>query len=155
MDKLREIIRRKPPVFLIVSLGYLVIVGLFKWHMPPPLEALWFLIGGVVGVYLLDAAEVFFALTPSPFRSIVFMGAFVVLSLFVATSSISILAQGLVFSLYLTLILWQVGQWQFSGNLDDWYRMINVSVTKTVEKWGLIIFSIIFIIETLLFLAWA
>jgi hypothetical protein len=155
MDKLREIIKRKPPVFLIVSLGYLVIVGLFKWHMPPPLGAIWFLVGGVVGVYLLDAAEVFFALNPSPFRSIVFVGAFVVVSLFVSTSSGSLLAQGLVFSFYLTLILWQVGQWQFSGNLDDWYRMIRGPVTKTFEKWGLIIFSIIFIIETLLFLAWA
>ena len=104
---------------------------------------------------LLDAAEVFFALNPSPFRSIVFVGAFVVLSFFVATSSGSLLAQGLVFSLYLTLILWQVGEWQFSGNLDGWYRMVAGPVTKTVQKWALVIFSVMFIIETLLFLAWA
>lgn len=155
MGKVLAIIRRKPPLFLIVSLGYLVLVGLLKWHLTPPIGALWFLLGGVVGVYFLDAAEVFFALSPSPFRSIVFAGTFVVVSLFVATSSGSLLAQGLVFSLYLTLILWQVGQWQYGGNLDDWYRMIATPVTRMVERWGLIIFILIFVVETLLFLAWA
>ncbi len=155
MDKLREIIRRKPALFLIVSLGYIILVGLLKWHIHPPIGAIWFLAGGLVGVYFLDGAEVFFALNPSPFRSIVFVSAFVVLSLFVATSSGSLLAQGLVFSLYLTLILWQVGQWQFSGNLNDWYRMISGPVTTTVQRWALITFSVVFVIETLLFLAWA
>jgi hypothetical protein len=155
MDKIVAIVKRKPPLFLIVSLGYLILVGLLKWHLSPPLGALWFLIGGAIGVYFLDAAEVFFALNPSPFRSVIFAGAFVIVSLFVATSSGSLLAQGLVFSLYLTLILWQVGQWQYSGNLDDWYRMIAAPVTTTVERWGLIIFTLIFLIETFLFLAWA
>ncbi len=155
MDKVLFIIKRKPLIFLFVSLGYLVLVGLLKWHVHPPIGALWFLIGGAIGVYLLDAAEVFFALNPSPFRSVVFLGAFIVLSLFVSSSSGSLLAQGLVFSLYLTLILWQIGQWQYSGSLDDWYRMISGPVTHTTQRWGLIIFSVIFVIETLLFLAWA
>ena len=155
MDKILAIIKRKPSLFLFVSLGYLVVVGLLKWHLAPPLGAVWFLVGGLVGVYLLDAAEVFFALNPSPFRSIVFVGAFVVVSLFVATSSGSLLAQGLVFSIYLSLILWQIGQWQYSGNLHDWYRMIATPVSQPVERWGLILFIVIFFIETLLFLAWA
>ena len=155
MNKLLEIIRRKPLVFLIISLGYLILVGFIKWHISPPIGAIWFLLGGAIGVYFLDAAEVFFALNPSPFRSIVFMAAFIVVSLFVATSSGSLLAQGLVFSLYLTLILWQIGQWQLTGNLDDWYKMISTPVTHTLERWGLILFTIIFIVETLLFLAWA
>ena len=148
MDKLLTIVKRKPPVFLIVSLGYLVLVGLLKWHISPPLSAIWFLVGGVVGVYLLDAAEVFFALNPSPFRSFLFLIGLVVVSLFVETSSGSLLAQGLVFSLYLTLILWQIGQKQVSGNLSDWYPSV-------LAGWVLWIFSAIFIIETLLFLAWA
>lgn len=155
MDKVAEIIKRKPAAFLFVSLGYLVLVGLLKWHLHPPMGAIWFLLGGAVGVYLLDAAEVFIAITPSPFRSIVFAGAFIVVSLFVVTSSGSLLSQGLVFSLYLTLILWQVGEWQISGNLDDWYHMISAPVTHTIQRWGLISFTVVFIIETLLFLAWA
>lgn len=155
MDKILAIVRRKPPLFLFLNLGYLILVGLVKWHFTPPIGALWFLLGGAIGVYLLDGAEVFFALSPSPFRSVLFTGAFVIVSLFVATSSGSLLAQGLVFSLYLTLLLWQVGQWQYSGNLHDWYRMIATPVTITVERWILILFTFIFIVETLLFLAWA
>lgn len=155
MDKALEIIRRKPLMFLIVSLGYLIVVGLLKWHLTPPLTALWFLVGGAIGVYLLDGAEVFFALNPSPFRSVVFLAAFIVVSLFVTTSSGSLLAQGLVFSLYLSLILWQVGQWQYSGNLNDWYRMVASPVSTTGQRWGLILFILIFVVETLLFLAWA
>lgn len=155
MEKILEIVRRKPLIFLFVSLGYLIIVGLLKWHIRPPIGALWFLIGGAVGVYILDAAEVFFALNPSPFRSIIFLAAFVIVSLFIATSSGSLLAQGLVFSLYLTLILWQVGQWQYSGNLNDWYRMMSVPVTQKVQQYVLIAFTLIFFVETYLFLAWA
>ncbi len=155
MDKALEIVRRKPALFLIVSIGYLLIVGFLKWRVSPPLGALWFLLGGAIGVYLLDAAEVFVAISPSPFRSIVFLSAFVIVSLFVLTSSGSLLAQGLVFSLYLTLILWQVGQWQLTGSLADWYRMISAPVSPLVERWGLVVFIVLFVIETILFLQWA
>lgn len=155
MDKFVTIIRRKPPVFLVISLGYLVLVGLLKWHIRPPLDAVWFLLGGAVGVYFLDAAEVFFALNPSPFRSIVFVGAFVIVSLFITTSSGSLLAQGLVFSLYLSLVLWQIGQWQLTGSLDDWYSALSSPVARRVQFWGLVLFAFIFAVETFLFLAWA
>lgn len=155
MDKFVAILKRKPLVFLFISLGYLVLVGILKWRLHPPLGALWFIFGGAIGVYFLDAAEVFFALTPSPFRSIVFAGAFTIVSLFVLTSSGSLLAQGLVFSLYLTLILWQIGQWQLTGNLEDWYRMVATPVTLATQRLFLFIFSGVFVIETILFLAWA
>ena len=155
MDKVLAIVKRKPPLFLFLSLGYLFVVGLIKWQIHPPIGALWFLVGGAIGVYLLDGAEVFFALSPSPFRSIVFVAAFALVSLFVLTSSGSLLAQGLVFSLYLTLILWQAGQWQMSGNLNDWYRMVATPASPTTQRWGLILFAVLFFVETFLFLAWA
>jgi hypothetical protein len=155
VQKIKEIIRRKPMFFLFVSLGFLILVGLLKWQLHPPIGAIWFLLGGIIGVYFLDAAEVFFALSPSPFRSVNFLGLFVIVSLFVNTSSGSLLAQGLVFSLYLSIILWQIGQWQLTGNLDDWYRMVAVPVTRPNQKLGLLLFIAIFIVEMLLFLAWA
>lgn len=155
MNKILEILRRKPPLFLFLSIGYLVVVGFLKWQIHPPIGAVWFLVGGAIGVYFLDAAEVFFALSPSPFRSVVFVTAFSIVSLFVSTSSVSLLAQGLVFALYLTLILWQIGQWQYAGNLDEWYRMVASPVTPTFQRWGLIVFIIVFFVETALFLAWA
>jgi len=152
---LKQIISRKPLLFLFVSLGYLIVVGLLKWFIHPPLTAVWFILGGVIGVYLLDTAEVFFAITPSPFRSIVFAGAFVILSLFIVTSSNAILADGLVLTLYLTMLLWQLGEWQITGNLNTWYRMIEGPVSVPLQKWGMILFAVLFFVETLLFLRWA
>jgi hypothetical protein len=151
----KQIVARKPAFFVVVSLGYLVVVGLCKWFIHPSLDTLWFIIGGVIGVYLLDAAEVFFAINPSPFRSIVFAGAFVILSLFIVTSANAMLADGLVLTLYLTMILWQIGEWQITGNLNAWYRMIEGQVSIQRQKWGMIIFAVLFVVETLLFLRWA
>ncbi len=149
---LKQIFSRKPLFFLFVSLGYLIGIGFIKWFIHPPFGALWFIIGGVIGVYLLDAAELFVAVNPSPFRSIVFSGAFVLLSFFIVTSSTSMLAIGLVLSLYLTLLLWQLGQWQITGNLNSWYRMVEGPVARALQLWGMIIFAIFFVVETLLFL---
>lgn len=152
---LKQIISRKPPFFLVISLGYLGLLGFAKWFIHPSLETLWFIFGGVIGVYLLDAAEVFVAITPSPFRSIVFAGAFVILSLFIVTSANAMLADGLVLTLYLTMLLWQIGEWQITGNLNSWYRMVEGPVAPALQRWGTIIFTILFVIETLLFLRWA
>jgi hypothetical protein len=155
MNKVLEILHRKPLLFLFITLGYLIVVGFIKWQIHPPLVALWYLLGGAIGVYFLDAAEVFFALNPSPFRSIVFVVAFVILSFFVVTSSGSLLAIGLVLALYINLILWQIGQWQYEGNLNSWYRMIAGSVSPKFQQWGLVIFVALFFVETILFLRWS
>jgi hypothetical protein len=151
----KQIIARKPAFFLFVTLGYLVLVGLCKWFIHPSLETVWFILGGAVGVYLLDAAEVFVAITPSPFRSMVFAGGFVVVSLFIVTSANAMLADGLVLTLYLTMLLWQIGEWQITGNLNSWYRMIEGTVSPNFQKWGMVVFAVLFVVETLLFLRWA
>jgi len=78
----------------------------------------------------------------------VFLIGFVVVSLFIATSSGARIAQGLVLSLYLTLILWQIGERQVTGALVQWYPPI-------LAEWGLPLFTFIFLIETYLFIAWA
>jgi hypothetical protein len=151
----KEIVARKPAFFLFVSLGYLVVVGLCKWFIHPSFDTAWFIFGGVIGVYLLDAAEVFVAITPSPFRSIVYAGGFVVVSLFIVTSANAMLADGLVLTLYLTMLMWQIGEWQIAGNLNAWYRMIEGTVSTNLQKWGMVIFAVLFVVETLLFLRWA
>lgn len=112
MQKVREIVQRKPLLFLIISFVYLVGVGFLKWQIRPPVWALSYLVGGLLGVYFLDIAEVFFNLTPSPFRTMTFQALFVLVSFFVVTSSGSLLASGLVLSIYLTLILRQIFDWK-------------------------------------------
>ncbi|OGG12028.1 hypothetical protein A2Z00_03275 [Candidatus Gottesmanbacteria bacterium RBG_13_45_10] len=152
MGNIVTIIKRKPATFLFISLGYLVLVGFLKWNIHPPLSMVWYLIGGLFGVYFLDIAEVFFHLVPSPFRTIVFAIGFMGVSLFIVTSSGSLLASGLVLSLYLTLMFWQIGEWQLHGNLNDWYRMIASPVTPVMQQLLLVGFIVVFFVETLSFI---
>ena len=152
MEKIVQIINRKPILFVVVSLVYIAAVGFLKWRTAPPWESLWFVGGGMLGIYFLDIAEVFFALSPSPFRSVVFAAAFALVSFFVVTSSGSLLASGLVLSLYLALILWQIGEWQVRGNLVSWYQMIAGPVDQNIQRWGVVLFVILFIVETYLFI---
>ncbi|MCL4200124.1 hypothetical protein KJZ67_02135 [Patescibacteria group bacterium] len=72
MDKVKELIRSKPRIFVYITGVYLLVLVLLKWLTNPSLDALWFFMGGAIGVYFLDAAEIFFGLQPSPFRSHVF-----------------------------------------------------------------------------------
>jgi hypothetical protein len=152
IEKIKEIIRKKPLMFLLVSLGYLLVAGFLKWTIHPTIATAFFVAGGLLGVYFLDFAEVFFRLNPSPFRSVVFAGAFVLVSLFIITSSGSMFSSGLVLSLYLSLILWQVGEWQIQGSLATWYRMIAGSISIQTQRLLLVGFMAVFVIETLLFI---
>lgn len=152
MDKVQAIIKRKAPLFLVVSIVYLLVLGFFKWQIHPDLGSIYYLAGGLIGVYFLDIAEEFFQLNPSPFRSIVFAVLFVVVSLFVVTSSGSMLASGLVLSLYLSMVLWQLGEWQIKGNLSSWYGMIAAPVGVGTQRLLTGIFVLFFLTETLLFL---
>ncbi|KKU87378.1 MAG: hypothetical protein UY16_C0029G0017 [Candidatus Gottesmanbacteria bacterium GW2011_GWA2_47_9] len=152
MDKIVQIINRKPVFFVAIALIYIALVGFLKWWTAPPWESLWFVGGGMLGIYFLDIAEVFFALSPSPFRSIVFAAAFALVSFFVVTSSGSLLASGLVLSLYLALVLAAIGEWQVRGNLTSWYQMIEGPVDQNIQRWGMVLFVVLFIVETYLFI---
>ena len=152
LEILKEIIRRKPQFFLIASLGYLLVTAFIKWGLSAEIGTLLYILGGITGIYFLDLAEVFFHLNPSPFRSMVFVGAFVIVSLFITTSSNAMEASGLVLSLYLTLVLWQVGQWQIHGNLDSWYTQVAGKISLPVQRAILIGFVLIFVFQTFLFI---
>lgn len=152
MNKVVEIIKKKPILFLVVSVGFALGVGILKWKVTWPPQAFLYFGGAVLGVYFLDAAEVFFALTPSPFRSIVFMAGFAVVSFFVVTSSGSMLGAGLVLSLYLSLLLWQIGELHINGNLASWYGMVAGVPTVVQQKWILVGLVAVFLVETYLFI---
>lgn len=152
MNKIIEIIKKKPVLFLAVSVGYALGVGVLKWGIAWPPQAALYFGGAILGVYFLDGAEVFFNLNPSPFRSVVFVAGFDVVSFFIVTSSGSFVASGLVLSLYLSLILWQVGELQIAGNLNSWYRMVAGPVSLSVQRWILFVFIAFFVLETFLFI---
>lgn len=151
MDKIKELILKKPLVFLLISAVYLLGIGLLKWGIHPVVNTLWFLLGGAIGVYFLDGAELFFQLNPSPFRSVLFLVLFVVVSFFIVTSSGSTLASGLVLSLYLQMVLWQIGEWRIAGNVDSWYRMLAEPVARNIQLTIIAVFSALLILETYFF----
>jgi hypothetical protein len=151
MEKIKAIVQRKPLLLLLISVGYLVLTGILKWNIHPNFGSVTFIAGGLLGIYFLDIAEVFFLLQPSPFRSVVFVAGLTIVSLFVITSSGSMLASGLVLSLFLTLLLWQIGEWELHKNLSDWYRMISGAVSLRTQQLILWATALIFIVETFLF----
>jgi hypothetical protein len=151
MDKIKALIVKKSAKDLLISLVYLLLIIAVKWNIHPNLATLLFLIGGVMGIYFLDIAEIFFKLTPSPFSSIVFCAAFVVVSLFIVTSSGSALAGGLVLMLYLVLIMRQLSDFRVTGNLESWYRMVAGPISFQTQNMILAVFMIIFLVESLMF----
>lgn len=152
MDAISKLLKRKPLFFIVASLAYLLLVGLAKWQLNPPVYALVFVLGGIFGIYFLDAAEVFFDLSPSPFRSILFAALFMLVSLFVVTSSGSFLASGLVLSLYFSMILWQVGEWQMTGGIESWFGMWATPVARSIQRIAMVVFALVFVLETVFFI---
>ena len=152
MKRIVEIIQKKPAVFAWSGVLYIILLGLLKWRITPPPGAGLFLVGGAIGIYFMDGAEVFFHLTPSPFRTILFVVLFVVVSFFIVTSSGSLLAVGLVLSLYLSFVLSQIGQWKLMGNLNSWFRLGIMPPAVSVQRWLLVGFIAVFVAETVLFL---
>lgn len=151
METVRQIIKKKPIEFFFASLLYILVAVFIKWGIHPTFDTAWFIAGGLIGIYFLDFAEVFFALSPSPFRSVVFMGVYAVVSFFVTTSSSIALARGLVLSLFLQLLLWQVGEWRLTGKNATWYRMVVDPVPVRTQQWILVGFTVLFLVETYLF----
>lgn len=135
-----------------VSVAYAFGVGVAKWGVGWPPQAALYFAGALIGVYFLDAAEVFFRVTPSPVRSIVFMAAFTLVSFFIVTSSGSFVGSGLVLSIYLSLLLWQIGELGIAGNLNSWYRMVSGLPSIIQQKWIVVFLTAIFLLESYLFI---
>lgn len=146
------ILHKKPSFFLISSIVYILLLIVIKWNIHPTWSTGVFFLGSMIGVYFLEAAEEFFHLDPSPFRSVIFVALFAVVSFFIVSSSGSFLASGLVLSIYLTLLFWQIGEWTTVKNLNRWYSMVSEPVSLRVQLWILIITALFFCLESILFL---
>jgi hypothetical protein len=151
MEKVKMVFNQKPVISVIISLAYCVGVIFLKWQLHPTTVSLVYALGSIIGIYFLEMAEVVFDVKPSPFTSIVFCAGFVVLSLFIITSVNGTLASGLVFTLYLTLIMRMIGQWQQQGNLNSWFSLLNQPVKPRNQFIIMMIFIGLFVVETGLF----
>ena len=68
------------------------------------------------------------------------------------TSTGSLLGTGLVLSVYLTLLFWQLAEWKEKGNLNRWYSMIAGSLSYDMQRLVLGGCIVLFVVETVLFL---
>jgi hypothetical protein len=152
VTKTRMIVENKPIFFQAVTLGYLLIMTLLKWQIRLTLTTAYFVVGGIIGLYLIDIAEAFVELRPSPFRTWLFCYGFIIVSLFVVTSSGSYLASGLVLSMFITLIIWMGGQLHLTANTDSWYQMLKSPAPRRNQGIQYGVFILIFLLETFLFL---
>lgn len=147
-----DILRKKQTVFIVLPLLFLFVTAFIKWFRFPSIDTLLYAFGGIIGIFFLDIAEELFHVSPSPFRSILFFALFICVSFFIITSSGSALASGLVLSLYLTLLLWQIGEWRVTGATESWYRMVAVSVPVASQRWIYGVSWALFVVLTGLFI---
>ena len=152
MDKLRAIIRSKPRWIVLVIFSYILVLGILKWRLKPDISTVFYLFGGLFGVYFMDLADMVFDIKPSPFRSIIFVVSFGIVSFFVVTSSGSMFATGLVLSLYFTLLLLQAEEWHEYKNLNAWFTLGMSQPPVKVQRWIVLGIALFLVLETLLFI---
>lgn len=143
---------RKPPFLVVVPLLYFLVAIFIKWKLALPLDALWFFLGAIIGIFILDIAEEFSHVNPSPFRTIVFCVGLFIVGFYVVTSTNETIAKGLILSLSLTILLFQYAEWKLKKTLASWYTLFFGSVSESTQKIVLIGFTVVFFFETLLFL---
>jgi hypothetical protein len=143
---------KKPPIFVIIPIVSFFLLLFIKWQFNLPFAALWFFIGGVLGIYILDIVEEFFNLSPSPFRTITFSLVLFVVSFYIITSTTEYLAKGLAFSLFLTLFLLYTNDWRTHHTTKQWYAMFFESTSVITERYIIAVFGIAVICISFLFI---
>jgi hypothetical protein len=83
---------------------------------------------------------------------VVFGALFAAVAFFVVTSSTGTIGSGLVLSLYLQMLLWQIGEWRVNGNVNSWYRMVAGPVLPSTQRLILIVSAVVFFTETFIFI---
>lgn len=144
-------ILKKPPFFVIVPIVYFFVMLFFKWQFQLPFEALWFFIGGILGIFLLDIVEEFFQLKPSPFRTVLFWIVLFILTIYLVSSTNEYIAKGISLSLLLTLSLLYVDHWRRYHETKEWFYLLFETTSTKIEKRVLYGFSIGLAIVSLFF----
>lgn len=147
-----RLLLQKPSALIVASLVYILVVSLLHSGFRIEIGTFLFILGGLFGMYVLDAAELFFHLVPSPFRTIFFSGLVTIVSFFIITSSGSLFATGIVLLLVLHLLLLQLGEWKIAGNINSWFRIIAVCPQVPIQLRIIGVELVLFISLTILFI---
>lgn len=150
--QLKKYLKLPIPSISAATVVYALVVSLVKWRFQFHLNILLFLGGSVIGLFLLDTVETFFAQSKSVFRTLFFEMLFIGASVFIITSSGSLVGSGVVLALFLRILFEQLSEYHASGSLGSWITSSN-SVTTVHREQALLIGGVaLFVILTLLFL---
>jgi len=145
-------ILKKPSPQVVIPVIVFMVLLFAKWQLTFPFEALWFFLGSILGIYLLDIAEEVFKTKPSPFRNILFGLALLVLSFYVISSTTEYLAKGLVLSLFLNLCLLVATDIIQHRSVVSWYEMVSQSTNSQHTRLllggfisGVVLLTVVFI----------
>ena len=127
-------ILKKPPLFVLLPISLLFILLLLKWQFTFPIISLTFFLGGVIGIYLLEIAEVFVNSHPSPFRTMLFMLLLGVTTFYTISSTNSYFAKGICLFLLLDLVMKYTLQWKKGSSLDEWFSLLFDNLNSQVKK---------------------
>ncbi|HCM38085.1 MAG: hypothetical protein UV61_C0009G0055 [Candidatus Gottesmanbacteria bacterium GW2011_GWB1_43_11] len=128
------------------------VTAFFHWRLSPNVNTILYLVGGVIGLYLLQIVEGVLKTSPQLLRFIPTQIIVTVLTLFVLTSSTNRLGQGLLLGLNLRLFHWQFLAFQ-TGSLGDWFRGLSSQLTLPQQKNYLLVLLVLMILEGLIFVA--
>ena len=146
-----KILKLLPIPAIIFTTLYIFAMVFLKWGLEFDVNIILFSGGAMVGLILLDVFDVLFPeITISP-RTIIGEVVFIVLSLFVITSSGSIVGSGVVLSLFLRILIEQVGEFITTKGISSWFTRAHLDPSPSIEQvvlWGGVV---LFIIETYIF----
>lgn len=134
------------------SLGYFIVVVILRWRVQPDISILFFYIGGLIGLHLLEIAEAIFVSPIAIFRTVLMQAVLTLLTLFVVTSSASRLGSGIVLFFSLRYILLQHADIVEGRSLASWFKGINISFSPSWERKYLYLVTSLLTLETILFI---
>lgn len=135
--------------------AYFLITTLIHWRLTIHISIIWYALGAIIGLHLLDLLEqfIFSAKTPletSPLRSVVVQGVVTIVSLFVLSSTAYAIGAGVVLFLNMRLLELQYRQWQKTKSLASWFNSPSIP-SQTQQRYMRLLIAL-FIAETFIFM---
>ena len=133
------------------ALVFFLVTTVLRWRLHPDITILFYYVGAIIGLHMLEIAELIFKAPVSPFRTMLMQLVAIIMGLFVLTSSDSRVGAGVVLFLNWRYFYLQYSQYLAQHNLTSWLGNIKTIDMVRTEKIYLTLICIALIIQTVLF----
>ncbi len=138
--------------FVVWSFFYLVLLILLRWRLTPNITILLFVFGAIIGIFILDVMEKIIDMKPSPLGGALAQMILLVLTFFSITSTGNLVGKGVVLFLNLKYLYLARNEFLGTGNLTNWFKQINMTITPKRAESYLLVFTIIIIMQAAMFI---